>query len=126
MDNVMAKREKHQAVPAEMLSKEFLSRFKTEQDVSHFLKDLLHRYLNRCYKARWIPIWVTKSIPKWATTPVTPAMGLSPRRYKPNTARALFRYLVIATVTSILLWFPNTRVGGYLSKSLLYLCTPKV
>ena len=34
-------REKNQIVPDEMLSKEFLSRFKTESDVSKFLK-LLH------------------------------------------------------------------------------------
>lgn len=43
----MAKREKHQAVPAEMLSKEFLSRFKTEQDVSRFLKDLHSQVLEQ-------------------------------------------------------------------------------
>lgn len=36
----MAKRDKHQVVPSEMLSKEFLSQFKTEQDVSKFLKEL--------------------------------------------------------------------------------------
>ena len=36
----MSKREKHHAVPSEMLSKEFLSQFKTEEDVSQFLKDL--------------------------------------------------------------------------------------
>lgn len=47
MDKIMAKREKHQAVPAEMLSKEFLSRFKTEQDVSRFLKDLHSQVLEQ-------------------------------------------------------------------------------
>ena len=36
----MTKREKRQAVPSEMLSKEFLSQFRTEEDVSKFLKDL--------------------------------------------------------------------------------------
>lgn len=36
----MAKREKRQAVPSELLNKEFLSQFKTEEDVSQFLKDL--------------------------------------------------------------------------------------
>ena len=40
MDSIMSKREKHHAVPSEMLSKEFLSQFKTEEDVSQFLKDL--------------------------------------------------------------------------------------
>ena len=36
----MSKREKRQAVPSELLSKEFLSQFKTESDVSSFLKEL--------------------------------------------------------------------------------------
>jgi Transposase, Mutator family. len=40
MDSIMAKHERRQAVPAEMLSKEFLSQFKTEDDVDRFLKDL--------------------------------------------------------------------------------------
>lgn len=43
----MSKREKHQAVPAEMLSKEFLSQFKTEEDVSQFLKDLHSQVLEQ-------------------------------------------------------------------------------
>lgn len=30
----------HRTVPDELLSKEFLSRFKSEQDVSRFLKEL--------------------------------------------------------------------------------------
>lgn len=33
-------KKKHQSVPSELLSKEFLSQFKTEEDVSRFLKDL--------------------------------------------------------------------------------------
>lgn len=36
----MSKREKRQVVPSELLSKEFLSQFKTESDVSSFLKEL--------------------------------------------------------------------------------------
>jgi len=47
MDSVMSKREKRQAVPAEMLSKEFLSQFKTEEDVSEFLKDLHSQVLEQ-------------------------------------------------------------------------------
>ena len=39
MDSVMSKRENRQAVPAEMLSKEFLSQFKTEEDVSAYFGD---------------------------------------------------------------------------------------
>lgn len=43
----MAKRENRQAVPAEILSKEFLSQFKTEEDVSQFLKDLHSQVLEQ-------------------------------------------------------------------------------
>lgn len=43
----MSKRENRQAVPAEMLSKEFLSQFKTEEDVSQFLKDLHSQVLEQ-------------------------------------------------------------------------------
>ncbi len=38
-------REKNQVVPDEMLSKEFLSRFKAESDVSKFLKQLYAQVL---------------------------------------------------------------------------------
>lgn len=47
MDSTMAKRETRQAVPAEMLSKEFLSQFKSEEDVSQFLKDLHSQVLDQ-------------------------------------------------------------------------------
>ena len=40
METIMSKKEKERAVPEEMLTKEFLSQFKTEQDVSKFFKKL--------------------------------------------------------------------------------------
>ena len=40
MKTTMSKREQKQSVPSEFLTKEFLSQFKTEEDVSNFLKDL--------------------------------------------------------------------------------------
>lgn len=45
MDSVMSKKSK--AVPSELLSKEFLSQFKTEADVSNFLKDLHSQVLEQ-------------------------------------------------------------------------------
>ena len=47
---------KNQAVPDEVLSKEFLSRFKTEADVSNFLKQLHAQVLEKCLKVKWMPI----------------------------------------------------------------------
>lgn len=55
MDSVMAKRKNRQAVPAEMLSKEFLSQFKTEEDVSQFLKDLHSQVLEQMLQGDGCP-----------------------------------------------------------------------
>lgn len=48
MDSVMSK--KREAVPSDLLSKEFLSQFKTEEDVSRFLKDLHSQVLEQMLK----------------------------------------------------------------------------
>ena len=54
---------KNQAVPDEVLSKEFLSQFKTEADVSKFLKQCMPKYWKKCLKAKWMPIWGMKRTP---------------------------------------------------------------
>ena len=55
-------KEKNQVVPDEVLSKEFLSQLKTEADVSKFLKQLHAQVLEKCLKAKWMPIWAMKRI----------------------------------------------------------------
>ncbi len=47
MDSAMVKQEKRTVVPSELLSKEFLSQFKSEEDVSQFLKDLHSQVLEQ-------------------------------------------------------------------------------
>jgi putative transposase len=47
MDSAMVKQEKRTVVPPELLSKEFLSQFKSEEDVSQFLKDLHSQVLEQ-------------------------------------------------------------------------------
>lgn len=54
-------KEKNQVVPDEVLSK-FISQFKTEADVSKFLKQLHAQVLERCLKVKWMPIWDMKRI----------------------------------------------------------------
>ena len=44
----------------EVLSKEFLSQFKTEADVSKFLKQFMPKYWKKCLKVKWMPIWSMK------------------------------------------------------------------
>ncbi len=56
-------REKNQVVPDEMLSKEFLSRFKTESDVSKFLKQLHAQVLEKMLEGEMDAIWGMKRIP---------------------------------------------------------------
>ena len=53
-------KEKNQVVPDEVLSKEFLVQFKTEADVSKLLKQLHAQVLEKCLKAKWMPIGVMK------------------------------------------------------------------
>ena len=57
MESIMAKRDKHQVVPSEMLSKEFLSQFKTEQDVSKFLKELHAQVLEQMLQGEMDAHW---------------------------------------------------------------------
>ena len=45
-------KEKNQAVPDEVLSKEFISQFKTEADVSKCMP----RYWRKCLKVKWMTI----------------------------------------------------------------------
>ncbi len=52
MDSVMAKRENRQAVPTEMLGKQFLSQFKPEEDVRQFLKDLHSQVLEQMFQGQ--------------------------------------------------------------------------
>ena len=55
------KKEKERAVPEEMLTKEFLSQFKTEQDVSKFLKKLHAQVLEQMLQGEMDAPLVTRS-----------------------------------------------------------------
>lgn len=55
-------KEKNQVAPDKVLSKESLSQFKTEADVSRFLKQLHVQVLEKSLKAKWMPIWAMKRI----------------------------------------------------------------
>lgn len=49
-------KEKNQAVPDEVLSKEFISQFKTEADVSNSSSNCMPRYWRKCLKVKWMTI----------------------------------------------------------------------
>ena len=62
-------KEKNQVVPDEVLSREFLSQFKTEVDVSKFLKQLHAQVLEKRSRVRWMSIWAMRGILWQETTP---------------------------------------------------------
>jgi len=92
-------KEKNQVVPNEVLRKEFLSQFKTEADVSKFLKQLHAKYWKRCLKAQWMPIWVMKRILRQETTLATPGMAVIRRKSKPNVENLSFPFRVTVTAS---------------------------
>lgn len=61
MDSVMSR--KKEAVPSGLLSKEFLSQFKTEADVSKFFKELHSQVLEQ--KASGFPFGLRKAFGRW-------------------------------------------------------------
>ena len=91
-------KEKNQVVPDEVLSKEFLSQFKTEADVSRFLNQLGYaQVLKRCLKVRWMPIWGMRRIPWQGTTPATPGMAVIRRKFRPDMESLSSPFRVTAT-----------------------------
>lgn len=92
-------KEKNQVVPDEVLSKEFLSQFKTEADVSKFLKQLHAQVLERCLKAKWMPIWVMKRILWQGTTLVIHVTVTIRRKSKLNMGKLSYLFHVTVTVS---------------------------
>lgn len=62
-------KEKNQVVPDEVLSREFLSQFKTEVDVSKFLNSFMPKYWKKRSRVRWMSIWAMRRILWQETTP---------------------------------------------------------
>ena len=69
-------KEKNQAVPDEVLSKEFLSQFKTEADVSKFLKQLHAQVLEKMLEGEMDVHLGMKRILRQETTPATLGMAV--------------------------------------------------
>ena len=89
---------KNQAVPDEVLSKEFLSRFKTEADVSNFLKQLHAQVLEKMLEGKMdAPSGYEKnSVAR--NIQVIPVMAVMRRKFKPNMKKLSFPFPVTVTV----------------------------
>lgn len=86
MDSAMPR--KKEAVPLRLLSKEFLSRCKTEADVSKFLKDLHSQILEQMLEGKMESHWGYEKHSPAETTRATLVTGHSRRRPKPSMERA--------------------------------------
>jgi putative transposase len=75
---------KNQAVPDEVLSKEFLSRFKTEADVSNFLKQLHAQVLEKMLEGKMDAHLGYEKNSVARNTLVIPVMAVMRRKFKPK------------------------------------------
>ena len=76
--------ERNKVVPDSMLSKEFLSQFKTEADVSKFLKQLHSQVLEKMLEGE-MDVHLAMKRTQWqAIIAVIPVMGSIRRRFKRN------------------------------------------
>lgn len=92
-------KEKNQVVPDEVLSKEFLSQFKTEADVSKFLKQLHAQVLEKMLEGEMDAHWVMKRILWQGTTLVIHVTVTIRRKSKLNMGKLSYLFHVTVTVS---------------------------
>ena len=84
-------KEKNHVVPDEVLSKEFLSQFKTESNVSKFLKQLHAQVLEKMLEGE---------MDAYLGYEKNSIAGNNTRKSKPNMGRLLFPFPMIVTASS--------------------------
>ena len=90
---------KNQAVPDEVLSKEFLSRFKTEADVSNFLKQLHAQVLEKMLEGKMDAHLGYEKNSVARNIQVILVMEVMRRKFKPNMKKLPFPFPVTVTVS---------------------------
>ena len=91
--------ERNKVVPDSMLSKEFLSQFKTEADVRKFLKQLHSQVLEKMLEGG-MDVHLGYEKTQWQETiAVIPVMGSIRRRFKRNTVSLSYPFLVTVMVS---------------------------
>ena len=88
---------KNQAVPDEVLSKEFLSRFKTEADVSNFLKQLHAQVLEKMLEGKMDAHLGYEKNSVARNILVIPVMAVIRRKSRPNMESLSFLFHVTVT-----------------------------
>ena len=89
---------KNQAVRDDVLSKEFLSRFKTEADVSNFLKQLHAQVLEKMLEGKMDAHLGYEKNSVARNIQVILVMEVMRRKFKPNMKKLPFPFPVTVTV----------------------------
>ena len=92
-------KEKNQVVPDEVLSKEFLNQFKTEVDVSMFLKQLYAQVLEKMLEGEMDAHLSYEKNSVAGITLATPVMAGLRRKSKPNMESPSFPFHVTVTAS---------------------------
>jgi transposase-like protein len=90
-------KEKNHAVPDEVLSKKFLNQFKTEADVSKFLKQLHAQVLEKMLEGE---MDAHLGYEKNSVSAVIPVTAATPRKSKLNTVKRSYLFSMTVTVNS--------------------------
>lgn len=93
-------KEKNHAVPDEVLSKKFLNQFKTEADVSKFLKQLHAQVLEKMLEGEMDAHLGYEKIRFPVITAVIPVTAATPRKSKLNTVKRSYLFSMTVTVNS--------------------------
>lgn len=90
-------KEKNHVVPDEVLSKEFLSQFKTKADVSKFLKQLHAQVLEKMLEGKMDAHLGYEKNSVARNIQVIPVMEVMRRKFKPNMKKLPFPFPVTVT-----------------------------
>ena len=113
-------------IPKELLSKEFLSLFKTGEDVTAFMKELHTRVYEQMLEAEMENhLGYEKHSNQGDHSDNSAMVGIG-SRFKPRWVNLLFRFLVIGKVNLSLLLFSSINPAAYLLSILSSLFMPKV
>ena len=106
-------KEQNHVVPDEVLSKEFLSRFKTEADVSKFLKQLHAQVLEKMLEGELDAHLGYEKHSVSGNNSGNSRKVAIPRKSRPNTVKRSYLFPVTATVNSSPSLFPNMKVVDF-------------
>lgn len=116
---------KREVVPSELLSKEFLSQFKTEADVSKFLKKLHSQVLEQMLQGEMDSHLGYEKHSVDGNNTGNSRNGSFPKKIQTEYGESVIQIPATDVQSSSPWWFPSTRVADCLSRSWSSHFTPK-